>query len=263
MDLCVIIEGVGLWAPGVPHWPAAVALLRGVGEFDASATRPVPVALPPAERRRAPDTVQLAVQVAAEACDAAGRNPAMLACVFASSQGDLAITDTMCTTLANAPLELSPTKFHNSVHNAAVGYWTIVTGCHRASTALSAARHSVGAGLFEAAVQVVESNEPVLLVCYDSVAAAGPLAEVAPHAAGFAVAFVLAPARAGMPQLRVGVADVNATVDCPRPSEFAARMAGNPASAALPMLHLLANTSVGRVRIAASPVFWLDVEVTP
>ena len=27
---------------------------------------------------------------------------------------------------------MSPTRFHNSVHNAAVGYWTIATGCHAA-----------------------------------------------------------------------------------------------------------------------------------
>ena len=39
--------------------------------------------------------------------------------MFTSTHGDLAITDYMCQTLATAPSEISPTKFHNSVHNAA------------------------------------------------------------------------------------------------------------------------------------------------
>ena len=46
--------------------------------------------LAPAERRRAPDTVAIALEVAAEACEAAARAPADLPCVFASTHGDLA-----------------------------------------------------------------------------------------------------------------------------------------------------------------------------
>lgn len=261
MDLRVSVEGIGLWTPGVPDWPSGAALLRGSGEFG-PATRPAPSALPPVERRRAPETVLLAVQVAAEACAAAGRDPANLPCVFASSQGDLTITDAMCTTLATAPLELSPTKFHNSVHNAAAGYWTIATGCRRASTALSAARDSVGAGLLEAAVQAVEGGEPVLLVCYDSAAAAGPLAEVAPHAVGFAVAFVLAPPRAGASTLHI-VADGDALPAAPCHAGLAARTAGNPAANTLPLLGMFARGNAGRVCIAAGPAFRLMLEVTP
>jgi hypothetical protein len=102
--------------------------------------RPLPSILPPNERRRAPDTVAVALEVAQAACVNAGRDPAQLATVFASTYGDLAITDYMCSTLARAPTTLSPTRFHNSVHNAAAGYWTIATGCRKPYCALGAGR---------------------------------------------------------------------------------------------------------------------------
>ena len=75
--------------------------------------------------------VAVALEVALAACRAADRDPATLPSVFASTHGDLAITDYMCETLATDPTAVSPTKFHNSVHNAAAGYWTIGAGCVR------------------------------------------------------------------------------------------------------------------------------------
>ena len=85
-------------------------------------------------------------EVAAQACAMAARDAAALPCVFASTHGDLAITDYMCATLAGAPRELSPTKFHNSVHNAPAGYWTIATHCHAASNAVCAWRAQLRRG---------------------------------------------------------------------------------------------------------------------
>ena len=79
------VAGFALWNPAVP-------------------ARPQPAILPPNERRRAPDSVAVALEVAQAACLKAGRNPARLATVFASTYGDLAITDYMCSTLATAPI---------------------------------------------------------------------------------------------------------------------------------------------------------------
>ena len=106
-----------------------------------------------------------------------GLDAATLPSVFTSAHGDLAINDYMCSTLASEPTLISPTKFHNSVHNAAAGYWTIATGCHEASTALTAFDASFGAGLLEAASQCQADARPVLLVAVD-VEAAGALASV-------------------------------------------------------------------------------------
>ena len=148
--------------------------------------------LAPAERRRAPDTVALALEVAAAAIAGSGRQAVDLPCVFVSAHGDLSINDYMCSTLATDPSVLSPTRFHNSVHNAAVGYWTIGTGCMAASNSISAYDSSFGAALLEAAAQCAADREAVLLVGYDA-PASGPLAAVTGSQGQLALALVLAP----------------------------------------------------------------------
>src|SRR5690349_21990941 len=65
-----------------------------------AAARPAPQLLPPNERRRAPDSVAVALESALAACHGAQLEPSSLGCVFGSTHGDLAITDYMCTTLA-------------------------------------------------------------------------------------------------------------------------------------------------------------------
>lgn len=170
------IEGIGFWAPGLPSWEAALAHVRD-GAPPGEGGRPSPQLLAPNERRRAPPSVAVALDVALAACQAAGREPASLPSVFASTHGDLAITDYMCATLAEDPRALSPTKFHNSVHNAAAGYWTIGAGCLRPATALSAHRASFAQGLLEALAQLACGDEAVLLAAYDT-AGSGPLGVV-------------------------------------------------------------------------------------
>jgi hypothetical protein len=110
--------------------------------------------------------------------------------VFASTYGDMAITDYMCGTLAKAPTMLSPTRFHNSVHNAAAGYWSIATGCRQAYCALGAGAFTFAAGLFAAALQVCADETEVLLVAYD-IDARGPLAQVTRSRGMLGVALVL------------------------------------------------------------------------
>ncbi|WP_133000266.1 beta-ketoacyl synthase chain length factor [Luteimonas arsenica] len=174
--LCADIEGIGFWAPGLPSWQAAVDHVAN-GTPTGDGGKPSPQLLAPNERRRAPPSVAVALDVALAACEAAGREPAALPSVFASTHGDLAITDYMCATLADDPRAISPTKFHNSVHNAAAGYWTIGAGCLRPATALSAHRASFAQGLLEALAQIACGDEAVLLAAYDT-EGTGPLGAV-------------------------------------------------------------------------------------
>lgn len=196
------IAGVGFWTRGLPSWAAACAYLAdGVLPAEAPA-KPSPQLLAPNERRRAPETVAVALEVALAACTAAGRDPATLPSVFASTHGELAITDYMCQTLASDPHSLSPTRFHNSVHNAAAGYWTIGAGAMAPATAISAHDASFAQGLLEAMAQLATGTDAVLLVGYDS-AAVGPLAEVA-HSLGLlgGALLLVADPPPGMPRLR-------------------------------------------------------------
>jgi len=238
------IEGPAFWTPTLPGWDAARAAFRGEGALaDPPAKRPSPQVLAPAERRRAPDTVALALEVAAAAIAGADRNAADLPCVFTSAHGDLSINDYMCSTLASDPKMLSPTKFHNSVHNAAVGYWTIGTGCMAASNAVSAYGYSFAAGLLEAAVQCAADQTPVLLVGYDA-PTVGALTSVTDSRGLLAVALVIAPERTARTVARLDwslVGDAAGTATAPRSAAAATLKNINPMADALPLFEALAQ----------------------
>lgn len=236
------IEGVGFWTNGLPSWDAARAFAdNGVLPAEAPA-RPSPQLLAPNERRRAPETVAVALEVAQAACAAAGREAAALPSVFASTHGDLGITDYMCATLASDPRSVSPTRFHNSVHNAAAGYWTIGAGAMQPATAISAFDATFAQGLLEALVQLDSGSDAVLLVAYDS-QATGPLATVTPSTGLLGAALVLSrQPRAGAPRLQVAFGDGEA----PEGAGALARHArGNAMAPMLPLFDALARNEGG------------------
>jgi hypothetical protein len=242
MNLTATIEGIGFWCRGLPSWDAARAHARDGVLPDAAPTRPSPQLLAPNERRRAPETVAVALEVALAACNAAGREPRDLPSVFASTHGDLAITDYMCATLADAPRTISPTRFHNSVHNAAAGYWTIGAGCMQAATAISAHDATFAEGLVEALAQLATGSEAVLLVAYDS-EALGPLAPLSNSSGLLGAALVLSRTpRAGATTLRIAI-EAGAA---PAPSGALAAIAGgNGMAPMLPLLEALARDGRG------------------
>ncbi len=250
----LFIDGIAFWAPTLPGWDAARAAFRGAAApLAVPAKRPAPEILPAAERRRAPDTVALALEVAAAAVRASGLDAATLPSIFTSAHGDLAVNDYMCSTLASQPTLISPTKFHNSVHNAAAGYWTMATGCHEASTALSAFDNSFGAGLLEAACQCQADARPVLLVAVD-VEAAGALASVTDSTGLLACALVLAP-RASERTVAAFEWSLAGGPTRPAPirSKAAKSLAGNAMAGALPLLEAIATAAPQPESDAAAP----------
>lgn len=253
------VEGVGFWANGLPDWAAACAFVRSGLLPESAPARPSPALLPPNERRRAPDTVVLALEVAQAACVMAGRDAATLPSVFASTHGDLAITDYMCASLAENPRAVSPTKFHNSVHNAAAGYWTIGIGCMAPSTAICAYGATFAQALLEVAAQARDSATPILLVAYDS-QAQGPLGGVLRSRGLLGAALVLNATRSEAAQAtlsfvpRAGAAPTGGGV-------LQARYADNAMVQMLPLIETLAGCG-GRVALVAGPAQTLDMEAT-
>jgi len=219
-------------------------------------TRPQPTILPPNERRRAPDTVALALEVAQAACVNAGRDPAQLPTVFASTYGDLAITDYMCGTLAKAPATLSPTRFHNSVHNAAAGYWSIATGCRQPYCALGAGEYTFAAGLFAAALQVHADQTDVLLVAYD-IDTRGLHAQIAHSRGILGMAMVLSAAQ--LP----GNAILEIMINAQAPSRHFGEPpdTANAMAACLPLIAALERRATELVRLPLGPTSLLDVSV--
>ncbi|EIL93719.1 beta-ketoacyl synthase chain length factor [Rhodanobacter spathiphylli] len=256
--LDVWVDGVGLWSSQLADFAALREVLAGRPP-QPPPRRPAAATLPANERRRAPESVLLAVEVAGQAVAMSGQDAAGVACVFASSHGDQAITDYMCATLAQVPTELSPIRFHNSVHNAAVGYWTIATGCHAPSTAIAAQRASFGAGLLEAASQVCSEQRPVLLVCSDYLGN-GPLLEVTACTQPFGCALLLMPTRSprSLARLRLTLTTTAASSTLDEP--LASWRQANPSATALPLLARLAQGD-GSCHIAAAAQLGLQIDM--
>ena len=178
-QLCVGVQGVGVLGPGIASWADYLEILRSgawpasLGAMTTTATTqttvlPSPMRLPSAERRRAGAAIKVALAVADQAVLHAGVDPGSLATVFTASNGEGANCHNLCETLASSDRSVSPTRFTNSVHNAAAGYWHIAVGSRAASTSLCGFDTSFGAGLLEAATQVAATQQPVLLVATDT-----------------------------------------------------------------------------------------------
>jgi hypothetical protein len=237
------VEGIGLCGPGLAGWAASLPILCGRLPY-----APGPIALPSAsllpanERRRAPQIVKLALAAGAEAFGASGRKPAETPAVFASSGGDGETIHAIMHTLAGAERELSPTRFHNSVHNVAAGYWSIATGARTPATSLCAHDGSFAAGLLEAGAQVMAGASAVVLIAYD-LPYPGPLAAVRRIAEPFGVAFVLAadPSRHTIGRIDLDLMAPPFAASSASPAALECLRRSVPAARCLPLLAALAT----------------------
>jgi hypothetical protein len=260
----LFIEGVGLTGPGLAGWPASLPVLSGAARYAAAATVvPAAEGLPPVERRRVGVPVRLALAVGHEAFSVAGRDAAQTATVLASSGGDCDNVHHLCEALARADREISPTRFHNSVHNAAAGYWGIATRSRAPSTSLSCHDTSFAAGLLETAAQCAADGTAVALIAYDH-PYPQPIAALRPIADSFGVALVAAPQRTGCALAALEVDYVAQPARATRMANEALERVrtGVPAARSLPLLALLARCAAGTVildyagghlRVAAAP----------
>jgi hypothetical protein len=252
------VAGIGLLGPGLTGWKTGRAALADPAGWSRQTTAaPAPLGLPATERRRAGTLVKAALAVAEQAVAQAGVEGAALATVFTSSTGDPLNCHLICEALAQTERTMSPTRFTNSVHNAAAGYWHIALGSRRPSTSLAAFDASFGAGLLEAAVQCRSAQAPVLLVACD-LPYPEPLNALRPIADLFALALVLWPvdpataATRGERRLRLTLAHGEPGSPCDTPGLEALRRQ-IPAAQALPLLQGLARPDACTVVIEAAP----------
>jgi beta-ketoacyl synthase-like protein len=249
MTLSACIDGVGLLGPGISGWQHGARILRGETAYASAPTvLPQPERLPSAERRRTGTIVRLALAVGLEATTNAAADPAVLPAVFTSSGGDGANCHEICQTLAGAERALSPTRFHNSVHNAASGYWGIATGATPASNALCAFDASFGAGLLEALIQVQVERTAVLLVAYDA-SYPEPLFTQRPIPDAFGVALVLSPVAGAVALGRLTVVASSAPAERMDQPALEVLRGAIPAARSLPFLARLAQRATQGVVI--------------
>lgn len=244
----IFIQAVGLAAPGLANWAEARVVLSGAQPYTAAELSPYqPQFLPPNERRRATLAVRQAFRAAEEAVQ--GRDAAALASVFAGSDGDMAVLHRICAALAEPARMVSPTDFHNSVHNAPAGYWGIAVGSRAPSSTLAGYDGSFALGLMEAAALASECD--ALLVVFD-VPAPEPLLSARPLRCAASCALVLAASAGAAPLAELQLAWAAESETLMSDPALERLRSGNPAMRALPLLRLLARRESANVVLPCS-----------
>jgi hypothetical protein len=259
------ILGVSVWAPGMEGWAASRGVLAGEADYVPMASpAPPPAILSPNERRRTGPVTRLALAVASEATAMSGLPPDTLRSVFASGNGDGVVVGSILHDLTQGGDQVrlvSPTQFHNSVHNAAAGYWSIATASQQPITCVACHDFTWPAALLTAMAEIATHAAAVLLCAYDH-PMPPPLDAARPLAGPFGVGLVLGPPSQGGGMAGISVRFVPAgspasveggrlsPVGSADPDALRALGEGNPAARALPLLKVLARGMAGSHAVA-------------
>lgn len=257
------VDGVGLLGPGLAGWADSKTVLAGRAPYRPADVVLAPSALlPAAERRRMTDNVKLALAVGNEALPEG--LAAQTRTIFTSSGGDGATIAAILETLATDQREVSPTRFHNSVHNAPAGYWGIAMQSREPSTSLCAHDFSFAAGLIEAFAQGLTQDQPVLLIAYD-VPYPGPLGAARSIAGICGIGLLVSPHRGDR-----SVASITlALTRTEKPDTLMIDPAldrlrtGIPAARGLPLLAALARETRSSVVLHAMAGNVVEIDVDP
>lgn len=251
MKPTLYVESVGIAAPGLPDWPRSIAALAGAAPYQPQPLEAYsPTLLPPNERRRVTQVVRLAFRSSEDALARSSIPAAALATVFASSEGDTDVVHRINVALAQSARSLSPTDFHNSVHNAPAGYWSIAVGSKQPSTSLAAFDGTFAAALNEAAALALGDGLDVLATTYD-MAMAPALVSKRPIPEPFASALVLTRQRTARSIAALSLAETQEPLTMLDDPALEALRRCNPSARALPLLQLLARRASGTVHLPA------------
>jgi Beta-ketoacyl synthase, N-terminal domain len=261
------IRGIGVCATGLPDWAVAQSVLAGDAACGIESLGKLDIPdLPVTERRRVNATSRLAIHAALQAvAHLTAEARARLPSIFASADGDGAILANTIDALAQQPVTMSPTLFHNSVFNAPAGYWTIASGANGPSITVSAGAATFAAGMIEAGVEVVSSGGPVLYIAFDmpfpeSLRSFGVAGEA------FACALLLgppAPTASAWGRIEHWERPASSASPSAVPAALAARFRGNAAAAALPLLAAVATRTPTVVAVPYHDGDCLELSYTP
>jgi hypothetical protein len=261
--LTAYIEGIGLIGPGINSWSDGRKILIDQQPYRSAKTViPVPELLPAAERRRASDIIKLTLATSLEAIAQAGLQDENLPSVFSFSNGDGLNCHTICEMLASDDREISPTRFHNSVHNAAAGYWSIATKTIATSSVLCAYDASFGAGLLDALTQLTVDDTYCILVASDT-PYPEPMFSKRPIPDNCGIALVLAPRQSTNSIAQIQVSLTHDEAFKFSDSALESLRIAIPSARSLPLLQLIAKEQAKGVVLDYLENLRLMVEVKP
>ena len=260
--LQVFVDGVGLYGPGFSGWEHARAVLAAPQTYQAAPLQlPSIDALPAAERRRVGVAVKLAMAAGFDAVQHSPVDPALISTVFSSSAGDSDNCHHILEALASPDRAISPTRFHNSVHNAAAGYWHIATHSRQPSTSLSAHDAGFGAALLETVTQICSNAHPCLLVAFDT-PYRPPLHDMRSVAHPFGVALLLTPQRSAHTLCSLTLSLTQEPAHPMSTPDLEAMRCNVPAARALPLLSALATQQQQPQHLVIEYLHGINVSVT-
>ncbi|RMG94546.1 MAG: hypothetical protein D6705_15925 [Deltaproteobacteria bacterium] len=169
--------------------------VRGAAAFRGDAKGLRPAILPPMLRRRTSPLTRAVAQVVGEIGERFGADLAHVPVVHGSEHGEIAVTVDLLHAALSPDGEVSPTRFHNSVHNTPIGYVSIACGNRAGHTTVAAGADTCAMAFLEAAARLSAGRGEVLVVVADE-PVPPPLPRRGP-AEVTAAAFLLAAAPAG------------------------------------------------------------------
>lgn len=246
----VYINGLSVIAPGLVEHEAVLKVLRNEQEWiEEPLPKLIPSLLPANERRRTTPLIKIAlktIQPLLKDNDDLNRTTM----VFASSDGDLDIDDKICKALSESNKVVSPTQFHNSVHNAPAGYWAIAASMRSPSISLSAGDGTFSAGLIDAVTHVINEQNNVLMVAYDVIAP--ELLDSVRHfeySLGVALRLGVNKEEGSLGSIRISIESSDKEISrCENKSLEPLRM-GNPIGISLPLLEMLSLKATSSVTL--------------
>lgn len=155
----------------------AAGLLGGTGFLPGGGEPADDDFVPRNVRRRISRLIAQVLRVTREAggLDAAPSAPL----VFATANGEINTIGAILPALLDAEPQVSPTLFHNSVHNAAPGYWAILAKRLAASTTITMGQASFEAAMLEAWVRLHDGEPEVQVTVGDEAITGAPWADPA------------------------------------------------------------------------------------
>jgi hypothetical protein len=189
--------------------------------------------------------------------------------VFTSYAGDQDILQADCLALAAPDRLISPTKFHNSVHNAVAGNWTIGVQCRQPYTSISGGWDSFNVGLFEAACQLANNQPEILLVAYDALST-DPIQSATRITADFACALLISQFAHSQSLARLTISllpEISQDSPCGH-QDLTQLCRQNPMARSLPLLTAVAQITLNQgktqqINLAASNGVALQISVEP
>jgi hypothetical protein len=158
----VFVRGVGLYTPGFDS-PRAWCERKE----DALVDDPPAKVLEGALRRRATPLTRLSIEALVQATEVSGSDLTLISSVWATAHGEHTPAIKMLAMMKRGEGRVSPTQFHNSVHNTAGGYASIASNNTARSTTLTGGSELVGSALLEAFGLLSAYGEDVAVVLAD------------------------------------------------------------------------------------------------